>query len=320
MIDRVPIPTGAAGRANASGNYFTTPRPTAFFTSGCKLLDLALGGGWAESRISNVVGDRSTGKTLLAIEAAANFAAKHSKGRILYRESEAAFDQAYAKAIGMPVRRVDFGKDLLETVEDMFEELDEVVREKKRPTLYIMDSLDALSDRDELARNMDKGSFGASKAKKMSELFRRLVHPLHESTVTLMIISQVRDNIGVMFGSKTTRSGGRALDFYASQTLVLHQRAKLFKTIAKVKRTTGIQIRAYVDKNKVGLPFRECEFPILFGYGIDDARASRDWLLSVGHSFNGPLTKEAMDELLSAKWYAIEDKFLPTKSKYGGES
>src|ERR1019366_4415396 len=90
-----------------------------------------------------------------------------------------------------------------------------------QPGLYILDSLDALSDRAELERKIDEPSFGAGKAKQMSQLFRRLIRKINKTDVAVIIISQIRDNIGVRFGDKTTRSGGHALDFYASQVLKL---------------------------------------------------------------------------------------------------
>src|SRR5262245_49730127 len=147
------------------GNYFAAPSHLMFIPTGCQTLDLALGGGWAKNRIANIVGDKSSGKTLLCIEACANFAIKYPKGRIFYRESEAAFDQDYAKALGMPVARVSFGDDPLETVEDLFDELSDILR-NKNDCLYICDSLDALSDRAELDRGIADGSYGAQKAKK----------------------------------------------------------------------------------------------------------------------------------------------------------
>src|SRR5262245_16524095 len=278
MVARVQSERQAGG-----GAYFTSPNTNIqFIPSGCQLLDLSLGGGWAESRIFNIVGDKSTGKTLLCIEAAANFTLKYPKGRIKYRESEQAFDENYAAALGMPLDRVDFGDKPLETVEDMFEDLHTVIKRKSpHPILYMCDSLDALSDRAEMDRDIDEGSYGAQKAKKMSELFRRLVRGLSGTNVTVGIVSQVRDRIGAMYGRKVSRSGGRALDFYASQIVYLVHLGAVNKTVSGVKRATGIRVKAHVDKNKVSLPLRGCEFNIQFGYGVDDALASLRWLQEI---------------------------------------
>lgn len=328
------------------GAYFSSPKTNIeFIGSGCKLLDLALGGGgWAEGRIANVVGDKSSGKTLCMIEACANFAMKYPRGKIRYRESEAAFDIPYAEALGMPVDRVDFGTDLLETVEDMFEDLTSIVSKANSPELFICDSLDALSDRGEMARGIDEGSYGTGKAKKMSELFRRLVRQLRNKNVTIIIVSQVRDKIGVTFGRKTTRTGGRALDFYASQVLYLSQVGKITETIDGLKRPTGVKVKAKVDKNKVGLPYREVDFEIQFGFGVDDLRACLTYLKETKHlsdlerKWFGSITndsmkkyarqvgelnpKEYIDELgiihktVAAHWYDIERQLLPRRRKY----
>jgi recombination protein RecA len=302
---------------------------------------LALGGGWAEGRIANIVGDKSSGKTLLCIEAAANFILSHPKGRILYREAEAAFDPEYAAVLGMPIERVEFWDDEkpLDTVEDLFEDLLHVLKtRKKEPILYILDSLDSLSDRSEMERDMDQGSYGAEKAKKLSQLFRRLVRQMSSANLTLIIVSQIRSKIGVSFGRPTTRSGGRALDFYASQVLYLAQLGTEKRTIRGQQRVTGINIKGKVDKNKIGLPFREAKFDIVFGFGIDDAEACVEWLRETGNLEDIGVRKSGSDDYISAlkkmpddeywkavtklreaveyRWYEIETSFLPTRRKY----
>lgn len=325
-------------RNKPGGNYFASPHTDIeFIKTGCKTLDLALGGGWAEGRIANIIGDKSTGKTLLCIEAAANFVQKYPKGRVRYREAEAAFDPAYARALGMPVDQVDFGDDMLETVEDMFEDLRRVANGAKAPELYICDSLDALSDRAELERDMDKGSYGAEKAKKMSQLFRRLVRKLERKRVTVIIVSQIRDKMNAMFGRKVQRTGGRALDFYATHVLMLAHLGRKTRTIRGQKRAIAVKVKAMVDKNKIALPFRETEFMIKFGYGIDDAQACLEFLKSAkvikelgvknvedyldDLADMGPkrYAREMRDvhKLVTRHWYEIDQELMPTRSKYG---
>src|SRR5262249_54440053 len=125
------------------------------------------------------------------------------------------------------------------------------------PGFYILDSLDALSDEAEKARAIDEGTYAMNKAKQMSALFRRLCQEMAQYNCTLAVISQVRDNIGVTFGDAYTRSGGKALDFYCSQIVWLAQTGKIARTVKGIERIVGVDIKAKVKKNKVGLPFRE---------------------------------------------------------------
>ena len=286
--------------------------------------------------------------TLLAIETCANFHDKFPDGKIVYLEAEAAFDESYAEALGMPIQQVDFvGDQLVDyTVESWFDHMDSTIKEltkSEQPCLYIVDSLDALSDRAEKGREIDKGSYGANKPKMIGQLFRRLTKEIERTKIHLMIISQVRDNIGVLFGEKHTRTGGKAMDFYASQILWLAQMKKLDKTIRKQKRVYGVQVKAKCKKNKIGLPFRECEFPIIFGYGVDNIYSMIAWLESIDeeaaieqlvkdltYKTFADLTetikalpkpdRKAIIETLSdyciTAWQDIENRFIPKNTKY----
>lgn len=261
------------------GNYFLRDKELKFISSGCQILDCVLGGGYPLGRIVNIVGDKAVGKTLLAIEAFANFSMCYPDGKMYYHETEAAFDTDYAEALGMPVEQIQFPEG--DTIEDFFEILSDVVEKHKEtevPGVYVLDSLDALSDRAEKERKIDEGSYAMTKQKKLSEILRRLASEIENTNICLIVISQVRDNIGVMFGEKYKRSGGKALDFYASQALWLSQREMIQKTVKGIKRPIGIVVKAKCKKNKVGLPYRECEFPILFGYGINAVEANL-WFL-----------------------------------------
>lgn len=326
--------------------YFVGEKPgLKFISSGCSILDCALGGGWAISRIANIVGDRSTAKTALATEALANFLAKYPNGGAAYRDCEAAFDEEYARAMGIPVDKIDFGspdKPLL-TVEDFVRDFSAFLDRRTiddTPGIYVLDSLDALSDETEIESDIGKASYGTAKAKALSAFFRKgFARKIENSKVLLLIVSQVRDNIGVTFGEKHTRSGGKALDFYASQILWLARIKTLNRTIAKVERPYGVMIRGKVKKNKVGLPFREADFPFIFGYGVEDLAASVLWLDSVNRLESVDLTKPEVQKYISAldkmtadeyaeeyarvnkavkqAWTEIETSFLPKRSKYG---
>lgn len=327
-------------QAKTDAPYFVGAKPNLqFVPTGCALLDCALGGGWALGRVANIVGDRSTAKTGLATEAMINFLRTYPDGTAAYRESEAAFDRSYAAAMGLPINEISFGDEEkpLQTIEDFYHDLNKFLDDRvkaKKPGIYVLDSLDALSDEAEMKREFGEATYGANKAKALSEFFRKSARKIEQAQVLLMIVSQVRDNIGAMFGDKHKRSGGRALDFYASQVLWLAHIKTLDKTIAKVKRPYGITVRAKVKKNKVGLPFRECDFDFLFGYGIDDVGASLDWLTKVGRMSDSEagerLDKIEITEgsdrlaleynlrlLVGAAWQEIETTFLPRRAKYG---
>jgi RecA/RadA recombinase len=338
-------------------NYFTSSKPLEFIPSGCALLDCIIGGGWAMRRVVNIVGDKNSGKTLLAIEACANFLAKFPEGRVYYQEAEAAFDMGYAAHLGMPIERIDFVENG-RTVEAMRNKIVEITRGVKAqpskgikkidavgkdiPKLYIVDSLDALSASEESRQDMDEAGYGgARKAGDMSEMFRKLTGEMADNNMCLMIISQIRDNVGVMFGKKTKRSGGRALDFYASQVVWLYAGNKIKKKIKRKgvenERKIGVHTEALCDKNKVSMPLRDCKFPIYYAYGVKDYEANltflnqqgeKDWLKeTTGLSRVADIVKkiEADDDIelentLAEKakevWHEIEDQVLPKRRKY----
>lgn len=332
--------------ADSDGQYFQKPEAESdieFIPSGCALLDCVLGGGYPIGRVVNIVGDKSTGKTLMAIEASANFAQLYPKGNIVYAESEAAFDRSYARSLGMPDDRVQFAEVF--TVEDVYEDLVRRLENLKKdePLLYIVDSLDALSDRDELERKIDEGTYGMGKPKKMGELFRRLVQKLKKKRACFIVISQVRHNIGVVFGKKYTRSGGKALDFYASQVLWLSELPKPeTRTVRGQKRTTAIRVKGKCEKNKITQPGRTCEFLIRFGFGIDDVQANLEWLKEVDalamfkedlisdKTFRSYIRgledlpdeeyakiQQKLSGLVKKNWQEIEDQLKPKRKKYG---
>lgn len=312
-------------------NYFSSPKTHYDFVStGCTLLDCALGGGFALGRVANIVGDKSTSKTGIATECLINFVRSYPDGKAAYRDAEAAFDTHYAAAMGLPVDKIDMEGNI-RTVEDLHRDLEKFVKATAgKRGIYILDSLDALSDEDELERDIAKGSFGATKAKKSSEMFRRLTPEIEKSKVLFLVVSQVRDNIGAMMGEKHKRSGGRAMDFYASQIVWLANLGKLDRTIDKIKRVYGIMVKANVKKNKISMPFRQCEFEFHFGYGIEDVVSNLNWLEDnsiipeiEAKSLNKMTDDEyreagkVLAEQVKAKWSEVEEKFMPKRSKYG---
>lgn len=311
--------------------------------SGSTLLDLALGGvrrpGWARGRVSNLVGDESTGKSLIAIETLANVARISGADHVRYAESEHAYDVLLAHTLGMPR---DVEPEEINTVEEFFDDLNEFLDKQKPeiPSIYVMDSLDALADEDELDEDIRKGSFGTAKAKLMSKTFRTLNDKVGNSGCHLMIVSQTRDKIGITFGEKKTRAGGKALNFYSSQTVWLSEVQKLVHEAHGIKRVTGVRILARNKKNKISVPFRQVEFNIRFMYGIDDETSMIVWLKEnkapwdSGSSLDQvkrqldkaredgdrPAVEQIRDLLKQATiehWERVERYFAPPMQKYG---
>jgi recombination protein RecA len=316
------------------GNYFADQKaPVDFVSTGCALLDCTLGGGWPLTRISNVVGDESTGKTLLAIEAFANFNRQFPRGKMYYREAESAFDETYASALGMPVEQVDISApDEIETVEDWHNDLMTCIDECKTldvPGFYVLDSLDGLTDKAEQKEKFDAATYGTSKAKMIGKSLRMSKKALASANMHLLIISQTRDKIGATIPTKT-RAGGRALDFFASQCLWLSHADDVIRQIRGVRRVTGIHIKARCKKNKIALPYRRCEFTISFGHGIDSLVSDLDWLEGSGYwddvfDAKRPTIKKRLDAMSNREyweetkrvdkevtriWRDIEDGFL----------
>ncbi len=313
-----------------------------FVPTGSTVLDLVLGGGWARGRVANIVGDKSAGKTLLAIEGCANFARLPKHGPMRYIEAEAAFDIPYARSMGLPkdvdMINADDEANKIDTVEKMNADLSEWLAANKNG-LYILDSLDALSDAGEAEREIGTATYGVGKAKAMSEMFRRCISGLRDANATMFIISQIRDKIGVTFGETKTRSGGRALDFYSSQIVWLTEIEKLKRTVMGADRIVGVNVLARNKKNKVGKPFRQAEFSILFGYGIDDEASMLNWLKD--NKAEGLLDKKAdeykkqiaamreakdrselnkihnyLSDIVRSRWAEIEAALEPPMGKY----
>ncbi len=344
-------------KPRAGGLYFkSTSKENAtlrFIDSGCTLLNCLTTGGrrgaWPLGRVVNIIGDKSVGKTLEAIEACANFAIQYPKGFIFYRESEAAFDLPYAGAIGLPIKRVDFGPQgtdtKWDTIEDIFEDLIKCIAKCKEagvPGLYIVDSLDALGSRLDKVQaakatklNKDTGSYRLGKQRTLSAMFSDLTRDLKEAQICVIFISQVRENIGVTFGKKYRRTGGKSLDFYSSIILWLSHIETEYKTIKKIKRAVGVRIRVKCTKNKIAAAFGECEFTIRFGYGVDDVNANLDWLYHVGRmsylEMDDKTIKELEDlpdeeyrakakiiqDVVYEAWEEVEGVFQPKRKKYG---
>ena len=264
-------------------------RKVEVISTGALALDLALGtGGVPRGRIVEIYGPEASGKTSLALHIVAE--AQRNGGIAAFIDAEHALDPSYARAIGVDVDELLISQP--DTGEQALEIADMLVRSGALDVLVI-DSVAALVPRAEIEGEMGDSHVGLQ-ARLMSQALRKLAGTLNKSRTTAIFINQLREKIGVMFGSPETTPGGRALKFYSSVRLDVRR----IESIKDGADQVGNRVRVKVVKNKMAPPFRQAEFDLMFGEGI---------------SREGSLLDVAVEEGVvkkSGAWYTYEDEQL----------
>lgn len=283
--------------------------PMERFPTGALSLDIALGGGLPRGRIIEAYGPESSGKTTVALHAIAEVQALGLKCAFI--DAEHAYDPSYARAIGVT-------DDLLFSQPESGEQALDIalkLTESGEVALIVIDSVAALTPQAEINGDIGDSHVGLQ-ARLMSQALRMMKGPANKNGTTLFFINQLREKIGVMFGSPETTPGGRALKFYSSVRLDVRRKDQ----IKDGTEVTGNLTQVKVVKNKTAPPFRIAEFDIVYGEGI----STEGCLVDIGIEFgflkkNGSWIADAATETNIGQGREKAKAFLADNPEYAEE-
>jgi len=283
---------------------------TEWLSSGCVALDAITGGGFPVGRMTEIYGDNSTGKSLIAAQIAS--LAQQEGDIVAYVDTETAVSLEIMKVVGVDTDKLLYTAP--DTVEDVFTFFESIVDIKNRKfpdkrLLLIWDSVAATSVRFEMENDYGKATMGRH-ANMISQGMRKFMRTIAKNRICCIFLNQTRMKLGVMFGDNETTFGGKALGFYASIRIQL----KIGQKIKENGKIVGVESKAVVVKNKVAVPFLSAKLPIYFGHGIDDALASFQYLIDAdlleksGRTFT--IRDSQLPEFTKQTWYDFyEDNY-----------